>query len=78
MLKQVVIIQILYKTEHFLKEKQKSNWINERWISWTDHGRICLIKSKPYGYLKDNNNEDKKAEDTKKCVIEKKLKFEIL
>ena len=26
--------------------------------------------------LRDNNNEDKKAKGTKKCVIKRKLKFE--
>ena len=27
-------------------------------------------------YLKDNNDEDKKAKGTKKCVIKRKLKFQ--
>ena len=27
------------------------------------------IRAKPYSYLKENNDEDKKAKDTKKCVI---------
>ena len=30
---------------------------------------------KIYNYLKDINDEDKKAKDTKKCVIKRKLKF---
>ena len=30
---------------------------------------------KIYSYLKDINDEDKKAKDTKKCVIKRKLKF---
>ena len=33
------------------------------------------LRSKTYGYLIDDGNEDKKAIATKKCVI-KKLKFE--
>ena len=33
------------------------------------------LKAKTYSYLKDNNDEDKKAKDTKKCVIKRKLKF---
>ena len=33
------------------------------------------LRSKTYSYLKDNNNEDKKAKGTKKCVIKIKLKF---
>ena len=34
------------------------------------------LRSKTYSYLKDNNNEDKKAKGTKKCVIKIKLKFQ--
>ena len=34
------------------------------------------LRVKTYGYLKNNNNEDKKANGTKKCVIKRKLKFE--
>ena len=26
------------------------------------------LRAKTYSYLKDNNNEDKKAKDIKKCV----------
>ena len=28
------------------RKNKKSNWINKRWISWTNHDRICWIKSK--------------------------------
>ena len=34
------------------------------------------LRAKAYSYLKDNNNEDKKANNTEKCVIERKLKFQ--
>ena len=34
------------------------------------------LRAKTYGYLKNNNNEDKKANGTKNCVIKRKLKFE--
>ena len=34
------------------------------------------IRAKTYSYLIDDGNEDKKAKDTKKCVINRKLKFE--
>ena len=27
-------------------KNKKSNWTNERWIRWTNHERICCIKSK--------------------------------
>ena len=31
---------------------------------------------KTYSYLKDNNDEVKKAKGTKKCVVKRKLKFQ--
>ena len=34
------------------------------------------LKTKTYSYLKDNNDDDKKAKGTKKCVIKRKLKFQ--
>ena len=34
------------------------------------------LKTKTYNYLKDNNDDDKKAKGTKKCVIKRKLKFQ--
>ena len=33
------------------------------------------LKANTYSYLIDNGSKDKKAKDTKKCVIERKLKF---
>ena len=32
------------------------------------------LRAKTYSYLKDNNDEDKKAKNTKKCVIKKNFK----
>ena len=34
------------------------------------------LRTKTYSYLIDDGREDKKAKDTKKCVIKRKLKFE--
>ena len=34
------------------------------------------LRAKTYSYLKDNNDEDKKAKGTKKYVIKRKLKFQ--
>ena len=34
------------------------------------------LRAKAYSYLLDDGSEDKKAKDTKKCVIKRKLKFE--
>ena len=33
------------------------------------------LRAKTYGYLKDNNDEDKKEKGTKKFVIKRNLKF---
>ena len=43
---------------------------------WTNHERVRWTKNKTYSYLKDNNNEDKKAKGTKRFVIKTKLKFQ--
>ena len=50
--------------------------INVRWIRWTNDKKIVGLRQKTYSYLKDSNNECKKAKGTKKCVIKRKLKFE--
>ena len=34
------------------------------------------LRAKTYSHFKDNNDEDKKAIGTKKCVMKRKLKFE--
>ena len=73
MLKKGLILQIMNKTNHCQKEKNKK-WINESSINWKNHERICWIKSKNCNG-KDDGNEGKKAKGTK-CVIERKLKFE--
>ena len=46
MLKQDLTFQILKWTDHYLKEKQKSNWANERLIRRINCKRICRIKGK--------------------------------
>ena len=38
--------------------------------------KIFGLRAKTYSYLIDDGSEDKKAKDTKKCVIKRKLKFE--
>ena len=35
------------------------------------------LRAKTYSYLIDDDSQDKKAKGTKKCVIKRKLKFEI-
>ena len=38
--------------------------------------RFVGLRAKTYSYLTDDGSEDKKAKDTKNCVIKRKLKFE--
>ena len=38
--------------------------------------KVVGLRTKTYSYLIDDGSEDKKARDTKKCVIKRKLKFE--
>ena len=33
------------------------------------------LRAKTYSYLKNNNDEDKKAKETKMCVMKRNLKF---
>ena len=37
---------------------------------------LVALRAKTYSFLKDNNNKNKKAKDTKKCAIKRKLKFQ--
>ena len=37
--------------------------------------KFAALRAKTYSYLTDNNDEDKKAKGTKKCVVKRKLKF---
>ena len=37
---------------------------------------FAALRPKTYSYLRDYNDENKKAKGTKKCVVKRKLKFE--
>ena len=39
--------------------------------------KVVGLKAKTSGYLIDDNSVDRKAKDTKKCILKIKLKFEI-
>ena len=38
--------------------------------------KFLAVWAKTYSYITDNNDDNKKAKDRKKCVVKKKLKFE--
>ena len=37
---------------------------------------FAALRPKTYSYLRDDNDENKKAKGAKKCVVKQKLKFE--
>ena len=37
---------------------------------------FAALRPNTYSYLADNNDEDEKAKDTRKCVTKRKIKFE--
>ena len=60
--------QIMNYRDHDQKNK-KHNWIKERRIKWENNERACCIERKPYSYLTDNKDEDKKIKRRKKCFM---------
>ena len=76
MLQQDLTLQILKQTDHYLKEEIKKvvrlmkDELGDQIIK-----QFVGLRAKTYSYLKDNNDEDKKAKSTKKCVIKIKLEF---
>ena len=35
-----------YELDGLLQKEKNNNWINERWIRWKDHEKMCSIRSK--------------------------------
>ena len=48
-----------YELDRLLDKGKKINCINEKWIRCKNHDKVCWAKSKIYGYLIDDGNEDK-------------------
>ena len=77
MLKEDLTLQTLNYTDHCLEEKIKKvlNLMKDQF-----DGQIIKefagLRTKTYSYLKNNNDENKKAKGTKKCVIKRKVKFQ--
>ena len=46
--------------------------MNEKWIGWKIHHKICWLKAKTWNsYLVENGSEYEKGKSSKKCVIKK-------
>ena len=54
-------------------KKQKSNWTDE--LGGKIMKTFVWLRVKTFSYLNDNNDEDRKANGTKKCIIKRNLKF---
>ena len=72
MLKLNLILQIMNWIDHYQEEKMEK----VIGLMKDELGRKIMTKSaglkvKPYNQLIDDGNEDKKAKDTKTCVIKK-------
>ena len=70
-------------TSNFELGRPLSKWKNEKIIELMKDdlgGKIVKefvgLRAKIYSYLKHNNDGDKKAKGTKKCVMKRKLKFQ--
>ena len=46
------------------------------YTAWWIMTKFVGLREKTYSSLIDDNSEDKKTKDTKKCVIKRELKFE--
>ena len=76
MLQKGLILKIISWTDHYLKNKWKIHWINEKLIRWKNNEKFVSLRAKVYSHLIDHGSKDKKvAKDTKKCVIKRKPKF---
>ena len=76
MLKQDLTFQILNKIDHSLKEKNKKViGLMKNELGGKITTKFVTLRAKTYSYLIVDDSEDKKAKDTKKCVIKRKLKF---
>ena len=77
MMKQDLTLQMLKQTDHCLKGKSKKViGLMKDELGGQIIKEFVGLRAKTYSYLKDNNDEDKKAKGTKKCVIKRKLKFQ--
>ena len=75
MLKKVLIHQIIKLIDHCLEEKNKKV---TRLMKEELDGKIMefvVLRPKAYSYLIDDDNSDKKAKGTKKCVLKQILRF---
>ena len=70
MLKQGFKIQIFSQTDHCPKKKKEIGLMKDE-LGGQIMKEFVGLKAKRYSYLKDKNDEGKRAKGTKRCVIRK-------
>ena len=81
--KDIADVETRFDTSNFELDRPLPKGKNEKVIGLMNGelgGQILKefigLRAKTYSYLKDNNDEERKAKGTKKCVIKRKLKFQ--
>ena len=64
-------VEIRFDTSSFEMDRPSPKGKNRKVITYSK-----IKNGNTYSYLKDNNDEDKKAKGTKKCIIKRKLTFQ--
>ena len=67
MLKQSLILQIMKYKNHYLKEKIKSNWSNEKLIRWEKIIDFAALRPKKLDLIDDNDKNKKSQRHRKMC-----------
>ena len=77
MLKQDLVLQFMNQTDHCGNGKlRKVTGLINGELGAEILGEFAALGPKRYSYLTDENEENKKAKDTKRSVIKWKFKFE--
>ena len=71
-----MILQIVNYTDHCLKEKIKKFGLMKKELTEKIMTEFAALRPKRNSYVTDENDENKKAKGTKKCVRKRKLQFE--
>ena len=50
-------------------KNKKSSWIDEKWVGWRTHKKICWLRAKTYNYLIGDCSEGKEQKTQKVCCV---------
>ena len=81
-------VETRFDTSNFEFDRPLPKWKNQKvirlmnnliwWFRWTVLKEFVGLREKTYSYLKDNNNEDKKAKDTKNVSSRENLNLKFI